>query len=1669
MKKRNLLKSVLSLLLCGCLSAAALPTQISASKAAAEADIDTSSVFESHFTDGAGVWNIDPATDYVKDGILYVNSNNAEKSRTMTHSVTAAKAYTLEIRMRVTSEGTEQGFKFETNGHRMLVRVGKQYIKFETADSSVLLDTLEPGEFNTFRFEMNGNFGVLYINGKASASFRPAEWDRHVGISIYCRSLDKYQHASMEIDYIKYSHPYDKISITSPMDGADFTEGGKIYLKAKAEDDIPYVDYYANGTFIGRAVKDDSYKLEWRDLRVGQYIISAVYGDSRSIESTITVSPKTGTIITEADKTEVKLGETVKLSINRTPINIKKVTYFINGKEYESDNGILSYKADTVGKLFISAVLYGNDFSVEYAVPTEISVSTDKAEGITLQSSYTVDYSPSANGSIKASDGIYALEISHNDKEFIYLTADGSKTYPLGLGNYRLVTDGGVCDLYYNGQFALSFILPVTDKANGISVSAVSDLNISGINATVYTGSDSSGKAVILPDFGADYALEFTLDEPKDFAIIAADGAYAAELISYNGSLVAVSDRNGTYNDGGEDLVRVGTSATANVYTDAENVTLCTLPSGRHAYRITVSNGICQLFIDNKWEASFRLPSVYSVPYLQTSGITPVYIRQTEDIYTFSDSFDGSAEFPSSEYYNIGENLEAKFENGAMILSPNLSATEQTKGFTTEFDEVDKRFTTPDKVSFDGGIMKIYTANSESAQTYGANTDTCNDYELEAKIRVTSFGKENGFKYEYGSNRVMVYFNKDKITVNTKDANASYSVDTTAWHVYKFAVTDGGNCEVFIDGVSVGKIRLQERSFQQARISVFIKANAETEAAMEIDHIRLTSFDKVEADDTVKLSPATLKVFAFTPYISTTVRIDSAEKGSFYLSARYNNEYRNILAGYNFTEGRWEIVQTHPTPIVLTHLEEDFPFGTDVKLELEIGEKSAVLYVNGQPKLSNSRISIDYYGNVGIVTGGITANVLDFAYKGTGRVLPGTVTNVSSVSSPEIFEYEDGVIYSIASGSKALISADDGYTWESVSPGKYSSITTRLSNGTIVYAVRKDANGGYIDYTYVSTDNGVSFEGPYPIQSYVRNRVTMNNKFTEGSDGRLYYASGESGHGVEDEGGIRVFYSDDSGRTWKGSNLLGLDGKLYTNDDEARIDAENSGINCQESRVVELPDGTLRLYCRTDNGFLYYSVSTDRGETFSAMMYPSEFISVLSAFNIERDPYTGYYYCAWEYNNKNDSATLQHPRTRTGLAVSYDGMETWEYAGDIHETRASVTSTHANIGIKPTKNAVYVTTVYHNDINAKGDTVGVGYLVRVDKDTMKTTERFTKVHTLNPNEPNASTASAINSMLMINTDYSVVYAGGKLYIIDDAVKGYIPAAIAASAIGATVTEANGTAAYKLVKSEAIITAGSTTVKIDGKSVTLSSAPIVKNGIMFIPVDAMSALWSREITSLSNGSTLFHYDPYGIVPASVVSAYLPTARLSLSGAINNVPSTWAQAEVFAADNVQIIPSALRSSYREKITREEFCELIMKMLCKVNTVSDAKALLDKKNIKFEDNFTDTDNENVIAANLLGILNGRGNGIFDPDSGITRQEAAVMLANTAKLLGVKIGTAPTFKDSDKMASWAADAIKTVTAIECSYGSKVMGGVGNNMFDPLGAYTREQSILTVYRLFMS
>lgn len=178
-------------------------------------------------------------------------------------------------------------------------------------------------------------------------------------------------------------------------------------------------------------------------------------------------------------------------------------------------------------------------------------------------------------------------------------------------------------------------------------------------------------------------------------------------------------------------------------------------------------------------------------------------------------------------------------------------------------------------------------------------------------------------------------------------------------------------------------------------------------------------------------------------------------------------------------------------------------------------------------------------------------------------------------------------------------------------------------------------------------------------------------------------------------------------------------------------------------------------------------------------------------------------------------------------------------------------------------------------------------------------------------------------------------------------------------------------------------------------------------------------------------------------------------------LRTAPSQWAQSEVQRAIDLKLVPNDLQVNYQAYISREEFCELLAQML-EVRYRIELDELVEAYGGK-EVAFTDTDSEMVEGIAALGIVSGRGDGVFDPDGRITRQEAAVMLANTIKVFGTeKIGTAVgTFRDQDSIASWAVNGVTTVSQLG------IMGTTGNNEFSPLGTYSREQAIVTVLRVY--
>ncbi len=174
-----------------------------------------------------------------------------------------------------------------------------------------------------------------------------------------------------------------------------------------------------------------------------------------------------------------------------------------------------------------------------------------------------------------------------------------------------------------------------------------------------------------------------------------------------------------------------------------------------------------------------------------------------------------------------------------------------------------------------------------------------------------------------------------------------------------------------------------------------------------------------------------------------------------------------------------------------------------------------------------------------------------------------------------------------------------------------------------------------------------------------------------------------------------------------------------------------------------------------------------------------------------------------------------------------------------------------------------------------------------------------------------------------------------------------------------------------------------------------------------------------------------------------------------------PSSWAVDEVSKAIESNLVPFEYQVAFIFNIKRYEFCSIIVEFLEEYYDTSREEIIKDKNIDVTNQAFVDGINEDIAICLHLGIVKGRGNGIFDGDSEITREEAAVMLTNLANYLGLNTDADEVkLNDKKEVSEWSMDAVNFVLK------NKFMQGVGNDMFSPKSNITREQTYIIMYRI---
>ncbi len=480
------------------------------------------------------------------------------------------------------------------------------------------------------------------------------------------------------------------------------------------------------------------------------------------------------------------------------------------------------------------------------------------------------------------------------------------------------------------------------------------------------------------------------------------------------------------------------------------------------------------------------------------------------------------------------------------------------------------------------------------------------------------------------------------------------------------------------------------------------------------------------------------------PQLKWRGRIDEAS-GRVFAVIRMALSDAQEKIGYDFDKKSWfheTIKYNGPTTDKYTELAPNaLKAGEWYDFELKTEDFDVTLLVNGKEvfkvRLENNLDGM-WFGRFGVGVQGSKYSFDDFCYKGENRVTPGAVNfanlqvagkdinswngdyaverNVAgNVEVADFFRIDDDTVYA-RSGlgiNQGMMITDNGKTWkEHMGANPFDTLEAtgnyaQLPNGTWVYLPHENVLGNP-QYCRISKDGGKTWSEKYLVHS--------------GEYGHL-----GTGHRLREAGGkLFVTYESAAESTTRFSIFYTEDGMNWHLAEPGFIDFEKvGGVVVQESFVIEAPDGEIRLYARSNVGFIVYLRSYDGGKTFDTNWNYTSLPQCECCFSIRRDendPYT--YYAAIQYGTEPAQQSRGgSPRTQYAFFVSRDGMETWEFVSDLVSTGSVPSMNMSDLMMD-----VYGDVMYYAANSILGP--GLKYVGSQDLNKIKSLKRLPQYHFL---------------------------------------------------------------------------------------------------------------------------------------------------------------------------------------------------------------------------------------------------------------------------------------------------------------------------------------------------
>jgi len=229
------------------------------------------------------------------------------------------------------------------------------------------------------------------------------------------------------------------------------------------------------------------------------------------------------------------------------------------------------------------------------------------------------------------------------------------------------------------------------------------------------------------------------------------------------------------------------------------------------------------------------------------------------------------------------------------------------------------------------------------------------------------------------------------------------------------------------------------------------------------------------------------------------------------------------------------------------------------------------------------------------------------------------------------------------------ISSDEGETWSGdtviATPNEEKAMNVmsvsllRLGNGDLglFYCLRMSWHDLRMQLRR-STDEGRTWSAPVMCMPAAEYYVVNNDRVIRLASGRLVIPAAwhRKVHEANEDSSrdwraiATFFLSDDDGRTWRESAQM------------CTLPSPHTIAGLQEPGVVEMADGTLWAYARTDLGRQYEFFSSDGGNTWTVPQ-PSRFTSPVSPLSMKRLPGSNLLLAIWNPIPNYQTRPLEEP------------------------------------------------------------------------------------------------------------------------------------------------------------------------------------------------------------------------------------------------------------------------------------------------------------------------------------------------------------------------------------------------------------------------------------------